>query len=180
MDIAETDFVRTHDKTDIACLIEAHSTALYRFCRSMTYSKEEAEDLFQETWISALQKPEKLQAAESPLSFLCRIALYLWKSRQRKYARRKRLAPEISVDLAMDSGQNVEGDVLRQVEKEFVQSLVGDLPERYRIPLILFYNAEMSITEIAKTLGLPAGTVKSRLFCARQEIKKGWQKYENT
>ena len=180
MDFAATAFVPLEDRTDITCLIDAHSAMLYRFCRSLAYSKEDAEDLFQETWFSILQKPQKLQTASSPRSFLCRAALYLWKSKQRKHARRNRLAPETPIEFAMDSGQSLEEDFLRQTEKELVQSLVAQLPEKYRIPLILFYSLEMDIVEIAKTLALPPGTVKSRLFHARQEIKKGWEKHEST
>ena len=176
--VTRPDFVPLHGEADMACLIDTHSTMLYRFCRGLTYSKEDAEDIFQETWLFLLRKPEKLQRANNPQSFLCQTALYLWKSRQRKYARRKRLAPETPIDFTMDSGQNVEEDLLRQAEKKFVQQLVETLPDKYRIPLILFYNVEMDIAEIAKTLDLPPGTVKSRLFSARQEIKKGWLKYD--
>ena len=176
---AAVDFSPATDRADISCLIDTHSTMLYRFCRSLTYCKEDAEDLFQEVWISVLQKPEKLQFRENPQNFLCAKTLYLWKSQQRKYARRKRIAPEIPVDFAMDSGQNLEEAFLRQSDTEFVRRLVGELSDRHRIPLILFYNLELDISEIAKILNLPQGTVKSRLFAARQEIKKGWLKHEN-
>ncbi|MCL2627911.1 MAG: RNA polymerase sigma factor [Oscillospiraceae bacterium] len=165
-------------KSEITGLIDEHSTVLYRFCRSITYSKEDAEDLFQETWIIVLQKPLKIDIAKSPQSFLCREALSLWKSKQRKYARRMRIAPQTPLDFDISSGQNVEDDFLKQAEKEFVQGLVDKLPEKYRIPIILHYNAQMDIADIARTLNLPPGTVKSRLFNARQKIRKGVDKYE--
>ena len=175
------DFVTTteHSGPDVARLIDTHSAMLYRLCRNLTYSKEDAEDLFQETWCDVLRKPQKLQDAKSPQSFLCQAALYLWKSEKRKYARRKRIAPVESHDLEIPSEQNLEQDLLQQTEKELVQRLVEDLPEKFRIPLVLHYTLEMDIAEIAKTLGLPTGTVKSRLFYARKEIEKGWKKHEN-
>ncbi|MCL2828842.1 MAG: RNA polymerase sigma factor [Oscillospiraceae bacterium] len=180
MDLATAiDFTPAQDKADIPCLIDTYSTMLYRFCRSLTYSKEDAEDLFQETWIFALRKPQKLQMAKSPQSFLCQTALSLWKSQQRKYARRKRIAPEVPLEFAIDSGENLEEALLRRTETEFVRNLVTQLPEKFRVPLILYYTLEMGVADIAKTLHLPPGTVKSRLFSARQEIKKGLLAYES-
>ena len=168
------DCTPAQEKREIAYFIDTYSTMLYRFCRSLTYSIESAEDLFQDTWFHLLRKPEKLQTASSPQSFLCQAALFLWKSEQRKYARRKRIAPEAPLDTAIDSGQNLEENLLRQTEREFVQDLVENLPEHLRLPLVLYYTLEMDIAEIAKALDLPSGTVKSRLYYARQEIKKGW------
>ena len=179
MSFAATMTIPIHNDMDIKGLIDTHSTMLYRFCRSVTYSKEDAEDLFQETWVLIMQKPLKMEMAKSPQSILCREALSLWKSKQRKYARRKRLAPEAPIDYEPDSGQNIETEYLQKAEKEFVQNLIDKLPDKTRIPLILYYNVEMDIAEIAKTMEVPEGTIKSRLFKARQEIKKGVEKYEN-
>jgi len=170
-----------NNKPDITNLIDEHSTMLYRFCRSITYSKEDAEDLFQETWVLIMQKPIKIDIATNPQSVLCREALFLWKSKQRKYARRKRIAPETLLETEITdikSGQNVEAEFLQKEEKEFVQKLVDKLHPKFRIPIILYYNLDMDITEIAKTLNLPPGTVKSRLFSARQTIRKGVDKFE--
>ena len=180
MDITNTaDTVPTSDRPDLNCLIEIHSTMLYRFCQKLTYSKEDAEDLFQETWFRVLRSPHKVQEADSPQSFLCANALSLWKSQQRKYARRRRIAPEQTLDFPIDSGQDVEESLMRRTEQEVLQALIDQLPEKFRIPLIMYYTLELGIAEIAKTLHLPSGTVKSRLFYARREIKKGWEKHES-
>jgi len=166
------------DKT-ISGLIDEHSTLLFRFCRSITYSKEDAEDLFQETWVQIFQKPLKIDIVKNPQSLLCREALSLWKSKQRKYARRKRLAPEVPLDFDIKSSQNVEAELLKKEDKEFIRHLIAKLPEKHRIPIILYYITQMDVTDIAKTLELPLGTIKSRLFTARQTIKKGIERYEN-
>ena len=173
------DFISSSEKEDSACLVDQHSTMLFRFCRGLTYSKEDAEDLFQETWVTLLKKPNKLASTANPQALLCQVALYLWKSQQRKYARRNRIAPTSPLSFDLPSTQNLEQALLNQAEKEFVQHLVNQLPDKYRIVLILYYTLEMDIAAIAKTLKLPAGTVKSRLFTARKEIKKGWQTYES-
>jgi RNA polymerase sigma-70 factor (ECF subfamily) len=66
---------------------------VYRLCRSLTYSKEDAEDLFQETFLRAVERHSKVCASDDPKAFLCSACVYIWKSRKRKYARRNRLAP---------------------------------------------------------------------------------------
>ena len=174
-----SDAAPAHDRPDVACLIDMHSTMLYQFCRKMAYSKEDAEDLFQETWLRVLRNPYKLQQVGSPQSFLCATALSLWKSQQRKYARRRRIAPEQPLEFPVDSGQDLEESLIRHAEQEFVQALIDQLPEKFRIPLIMHYTLELDIAEISKALHLPPGTVKSRLFYARKEIEKGWKKHEN-
>ena len=169
---------KTYNMIDVNTFIDSYSTKLYRFCLKITYAKEDAEDLFQDTWFSILQKQEKLQAAENPQKFLYTTALSLWKSKQRKYARRKRIAPELSLDagadiLLIEKEQGVEDALIQKAEQEFIHGLVDKLHEKHRIPLILYYTVGMDISEIAEILDLPPGTVKSRLYTARQEIKKG-------
>ena len=171
--------VSAFDKRDISNFIDNHSTMLYRFCRSLTYNIEDAEDLFQEIWFAVLSKPQKLHNAKNPKVFIYNTAVYLWKSQQRKYARRKRLAPDTILCEELDSGVNLEEDLLRQSEKEYVRDLINELSDKYRIPILLYYSLEFDISKIAEILNIPSGTVKSRLFYARNEIKKGWLKYEN-
>ena len=89
-------------------LVEEFGDAVYKFCRSLTFSKEEAEDLFQDTFLQAFEQLAKLQAAENPRSFLFSTAVFVWKSRKRKYARRKRLAPAEQLDEAAASDENPE------------------------------------------------------------------------
>ena len=168
-----TRLISEQNNSDICFLIDEYSTALYRFCRGITYSKDDADDLFQDTWESIIRKPFKIDMVKNPRSILCAEALYLWKSKQRKYARRRRIAPEEALDYEMDSGINLEEEILSKAEKERVGKVVGSLPDKYRIPLILYYNLEMGLIEIGKTLDLPTGTVKSRLFTARAKVKKG-------
>lgn len=167
-------------ESDITQLMHAHGTSLYRFCRSLTYQKEDAEDLFQETWLLAFRKMEKIKSSKNMQSFLCQVAVYLWKSEKRKWARRNRIAPKTSLDAHLPSGEDLEQNMLNQAQSEFVQALVAKLPDKFRIPLLLHYSLEMELKEIANTLKLPVGTVKSRLFYARKKIKEDLENAEQT
>lgn len=154
-------------------LVEEYSNSVYKFCRSLTYSKEDAEDLFQETFLRVLEQPNKINSSGNPQSFLFSTVLYIWKSWKRKYARRKRLVPTQQLDETVESGIDIENSYLIKEENRIVRKLLNDLPDKFKIPTILYYTLEMSIPDIAMTLHLPSGTVKSRLFKARKLVKKG-------
>jgi RNA polymerase sigma-70 factor (ECF subfamily) len=154
-------------------LIDEYSNSVYRFCRSLTYSKEDADDLFQETFLRAFEHQSKESALDNPQSFLFSTSLYIWKSWKRKYARRKRLAPIEPLDENISAGVEMEDTFMEQEEIRIVREVVKALPNKFRIPIILYYVMEMSVSDIALTLKLPVGTVKSRLFKARKLVEKG-------
>ena len=158
-------------------LVDAYGEAVYKFCRSITYSKEDADDLLQETFLKTLEQMPKVSTSDSPKSFLFSTALFIWKSWKRKYARRNRLAPvqpfsEVSDDIAIGES-SVEDRFLAKENARIVMALVDSLPEKYKIPIILYYTMEMRVFEIAETINCPSGTVRSRLHKARNIIKKG-------
>jgi len=157
-----------------ADLVDTYGNAVYEFCRSLTYSKEDADDLFQETFLKAIEQPSKLFARENPQGFLFSTALYLWKSWKRKYARRNRLVPVVPLDETVAIGvDNIEESFVEKENIRTVRKLVDSLPDKHKIPLILFYTMELSVQDISEILKLPVGTVKSRLYKARKLIEKG-------
>jgi RNA polymerase sigma-70 factor (ECF subfamily) len=150
-----------------------HGDSVYKFCRNLTYSKEDAEDLFQETFIKTFEQLAKLNASNNPKSFLFSTALYLWKSWKRKYARRNHLAPVEPLGDEVLDVDSMEDSIMAQEDIRIVRAIVDSLPEKFKIPIILYYTIQMSIPEISTTLKFPEGTVKSRLHKARKLIEKG-------
>ena len=166
-------FVQTHTPSAHQ-LVDIYSHKVYKFCRSLTFSKEDADDLFQETYLAAIEKLPK--AGDNAQGFLFSTALYIWKSWKRKHARRNRLAPTSPIlpsDEKAAANIDIEKDFAGQEETRLVRDLVADLPEKYRIPTNLYYTAELSMTDIAAAMKLPVGTVKSRLHKARKLIEEG-------
>lgn len=153
-------------------LVDNYGNAVYKLCQNLTFSKEDAEDLFQETFLKAIENPKKIVAGKEQ-GYLFSTALFIWKSTKRKYARRNRIAPTGELCETVHSGEDIEDDFIKREELELVRKLVDSLPEKYKISTILYYSMEMSIAQIAQTLHLPSGTVKSRLFKARQIIERG-------
>ena len=156
-------------------LVDKYNEPIWRFCRSLTYSKEDAEDLMQETFLKAFEQMIKINSSDNPKSFLFSTALFLWKSKKRKYARRARIVPIQPLDdeavSVADNG--IEDDIMAKEDVKAVRTIVDGLPEKFKVPIILFYTMEMSQADIGATLKLPVGTVKSRLFKGRQIIEKG-------
>lgn len=91
-------------------------------------------------------------------------------------ARRNRIAPcgswNENVQETLLSAENMEENLVRKELAEEVDRMIQDLPEKIRVPLILFYLSDCSIEQIAAIIKKPPGTVKSRLFKGRSLIKK--------
>ncbi len=155
---------------------------VYSFCLYVTRNKESAEDLYQQTFLVAMEKGE-LDGDRNPKSYLISIAVNLWNNQKRKYLWRKKKAniiyfqDEDLTKLASDT-DSVEDTVVKQDEVELVRSLVDKLPEKMRIVILMYYMEEMSVDEISKALHIPSGTVKSRLHQAKRRLKEGMVQYE--
>lgn len=162
---------------ELEACIGAYGKDIYSFCRQLTKSRQEADDLYQDTFLKIVEIRERLHFESNPKSYLLSVSVNLWRNRKRKFAWRQRITgPEVSIDdtiLEIPSGEKtVEEQMISKEEKELVQRAVGELPEKYRLPVILFYMEEMKISEISDILGIPQGTVKSRLYKAKKTLEK--------
>lgn len=155
-------------------LLERHGVELYRFCRQLAANKTDADDLYQETFLSAVERMRQIDERRNPKAYLISTALYIWKSNRRKYARRQRLAPTGSMqDLPEPvDASDLEDDLIKQDLCRQVRCAAVALDDKLRIPLYLHYTLEMTLEEIAAVLDVPCGTVKSRLHRARMLIKQ--------
>ena len=147
-------------KFELEQCIKEYGRDIYSFCKQLTCNQQEADDLYQDTFLKALEQLEKLDRRDNSKSYLLSVAVHLWKNRRRKMAWRHRIAPSISF---MEE---------RDEEKRLVQSAVDKLPERLKVCVLLFYMEQLSVTQIAKVLKVPEGTVKSRLYQARKLLEK--------
>lgn len=161
---------------EIERCIDEFGTDIYRFCRKLSINKTDADDLYQQTFLKALEMEYTLSWEENPKALFFSIAHKLWKSDQRKHARRSRIAPCTSLDDEMEatlhSEENMEERYLQKEQKAEVNRLIEALPEKIRVPMILFYLSDCSIDQIASILKKPPGTIKSRLFKGRSLLKK--------
>lgn len=163
--------------TEINHFINEYGTAVYRFCRSIARTREDADDLYQDTMLRAIEKSGRIEAANNPRSYLIGIAAKLWAYQRRRETRRERIAPtqEMNEEIMQSAGsasQKTPELITLELERnELVRRAVAQLPDNMRIPVYMYYTAEMSVKEIAKATGVPSGTVKSRLYKARQAVR---------
>lgn len=162
------------DINQLETLIDEHGTALYRFCLRLCGNRADAEDLYQDTFLKAVEQRHKIDASRNAKGFLYAMTVFTFKDKRRKVVRRGRLAPSVPVEAAMELGDetDLEADLLSREECQAVRRIVAAMEDRYRIPLYLHYTAEMTIGEISLALRLPEGTIKSRMHKARTLIKK--------
>ncbi len=155
---------------------EQESGAIYSFCRRICGSKGEADDLYQEAFLKAAERMDKIDAGSNPKSFIISLAVGLWRNKCRKSFLRQKIAPQTVFDGSEENtipvSEMTEDIILRRERQREVQKAANQLPDRYRIPLYLYYTAQLSIEETADVLSIPEGTVKSRLHKARLKMKE--------
>lgn len=162
------------DIADLSNLVKLHGKAIYGFCRRLAKNQPDADDLYQETFLKAAELCNKIDNDSNPKGFLISVAAGLWKNKRRKYAWRKRIAPveELSDDNYIFKDESTPEDIIISNELQImIQTAADTLNDKLRIPLYMYYTAEMSIEDIASSLKIPLGTVKSRLYKARKVLK---------
>lgn len=163
-------------------LLEREGQGVYSFCRILTGNQEEAEELYQETMLMATERHKNINSVDNPKSYLIAVSLGIYRNHRKKAARRQRIAPvgELTEELAAviaDKGDTPEEACLRREIQEMIRRETRRLPEYLRLPVCLYYTAQLSIEEIADTMRIPKGTVKSRLHKARTIIRKKLEDY---
>jgi RNA polymerase sigma-70 factor (ECF subfamily) len=150
----------------IAQLVEAYHQAVYRYAYRLAGSVADAEDLTQQTFLIAQQKLDQIREPEKADRWLLAIA----RSRFLKNCRRHHPVPAANVDLDMDCVA-VEPLPDDQIDGELLQLALADLPDQYRVILVMYYFEELSYRDIAGELEVPLGTVMSRLARAKSRLR---------
>jgi RNA polymerase sigma-70 factor (ECF subfamily) len=139
---------------------------LYRAARAWTRSREEAEDLVQETYARVLARPRLLRG-DDELGYLLRSLRNTLISQRRAESRRPQTAPLLE---ELGAGTRSGDDPAETVEIRQVYAAIHELPEEFRDALVAVDIAGLSYREAARALGVPEGTVTSRLFRARDRV----------
>lgn len=169
------------NKMQLEQCIKDYGKEIYAFCCQITPNTQEAEDLYQDTFLKAVEFGNRIDYEQNPKSYLVSIALRIWKNRKRKYAWRNRIAgTEQLVEEMVDGEDTVSGSTTNPVEEEIlgkelkkqVQIAVAGLHEKYRVPVYMYYTLQLSIAQISSIMKLPPSTIKNRLFKARKLLQK--------
>jgi RNA polymerase sigma-70 factor (ECF subfamily) len=168
------------DERSFHVLVDRHSPELFRVALSLSRNRADAEDLLQETLIAAFRGLKRFEARSSLKTWLLRIltrkAATAWhRSRHVRqtlsiHAPDDQRVPEPTAAAALAAGGT---STARSVEQRIdVMEILGRMPEPYREVLVLREIRQLSYEEIAQVLGVPRGTVESRLFRARADFRR--------
>ena len=148
-----------------AALVERQSRFAFRVAYALLRNPHDAEDVVQETFLK-LYRTGAWQAIQDEKAFLARAA---WRMALDKLPRRHHQQPD---EDAPSSGANPEQAAIARDQHAAIHRLVDALPEDLRQPLALSTVEELNSREIAAVMGLPEGTVRTRLMRARQILRE--------
>ncbi|MDE6386178.1 MAG: RNA polymerase sigma factor [Lachnospiraceae bacterium] len=157
--------------------IYAYGKDLYSFCCCVTHSRQEADDLYQDTFLKMYELGEKVVIRSNAKSFMMSVALNLYRNHKRKQSvRQKIIGINVSVDEVADSiaciGAETEEMMMAKEERRLVRAAVIQLPDKYRIPILLYYMENLSLQDVAAVMQVPEGTVKTRLRRAKKILRE--------
>jgi RNA polymerase sigma factor (sigma-70 family) len=160
-------------------LLERHKDAVFHIIVKIVRSQEEARDLVQETFMKAF-------SSLASYNFQYRFTTWLYKIAANNcidFLRKKRLDAlsldqpvvtkdgEVTFELP-DWTYSPEADLASKQKSLSIDQAIDSLPEKYREVIVFRHKQDKSYEEIAQILGIPVGTVKARIFRARELLKK--------
>ena len=148
---------------------------LFYFCLRKTGNTHEAEDLAQDVTLNVVYGLKKGHIPDSFSAWVWKIArnrYYLWAKRKHITSENTSLDDPLEIDYA-DGEANIENDIILNEELSFLRRELAFISREYREIVVPYYIEDRKLKDIASSLGLPEGTVKSKLFYARKKLKEG-------
>ncbi|HEX5447193.1 MAG TPA: sigma-70 family RNA polymerase sigma factor [Pirellulales bacterium] len=151
---------------EIAQLVADHHAAVFRYAYRLTGATCDAEDLTQQAFLAAHVNLDQLREPEHSRGWLFAIlrSCYLRSCRQR------RPIAAVNLDLDMNTVPAESPDELL-VEADELQRAIDELPDEFKLVVLMFYFEGCSYREIAEKLEVPTGTVMSRLSRAKARLR---------
>jgi len=153
-----------NDSEELTLLVDLHYQLLFRYAYRLSGDRADAEDLTQQTYLIAQKKLSQLRDVSFARSWLCTILRNLFL----KNVTQKITPLSLSQSFDLVSAEAVDPELT----SEELQCALNDLPEDFRIPLLMFYFEERSYKEISIELSIPIGTVMSRLARAKLSLQE--------
>lgn len=151
------------------CLMKLYQPKALRVAYLISGSYADSEDIVQETFVACYMNRREIRSPEAFKSWFYRIL-----SRNAWCVCRKKKKEQPSAEIFSEEAE-APGELLRDMvqkeEERMIFQAICSLPVKHRTVVVLYYYNQMSVKEIAKTLGCMEGTVKSRLYHAKQKLK---------
>jgi len=148
------------------------TSSLNSFAYNLTKNTEDAEDLYQETAFRALTNKEKFRAGTNFKAWLFTIMKNIFINNYRKKVKRKTVVDSTDNLFYINSGSvRISNEADSNIMMKELEGMINRLEPSIKEPFLLHYEG-FKYQEIADDLDIPLGTVKSRIFFARKELKE--------
>ena len=181
---------RTGDSIAFDEIVALHQNRIYNLCYWMLGNRDDAADAAQEAFVRAFRSLERFRGDASFATWLHRIAVNV----SLDAVQRRKRGPLLYSDLEcgddtppeldpIDLGGEPQTIAARKERSLSVRAALAELPEHYRIVIVLFDLENHSYDEVGEMLSLPLGTVKSRLnrarLALREKLQSEWELFRD-
>ena len=153
-DVSEKDFKIKYD---------LYKDTIYRIAYTYVHNHQDSEDVLQEVFIKYLNSNDLFESLDNEKYWLIRVTTNICKNKVTSFWNKKIIINENVIDVAQNKDET---------EKARIYSILTNLPNKYKDPLVLYYYEDFKIEEIAKILKKTTSCIKKRLERGRQMIKK--------
>ncbi len=156
---------------------DKQASMLQAFAYNLTKNVEDAKDLFQETAYRAIVNRDKFRPGTNFKAWLFTIMKNIFINNYRKKVKANTLIDSTANNYYINSGHHtVKNAAASDIMMKELHQIIDSIDESTRVPFMMYYEG-FKYQEIADQLELPLGTVKSRIFFARKELKELIQDY---
>jgi RNA polymerase sigma-70 factor (ECF subfamily) len=156
----------TGDREAYAELVRKYASRIYAVCFAILHNPDDSQDIAQDAMLKGMQKIASLRDGSQFPMWLTRIAQNLCRDHWRTQTRRREILQEQHVESLIRAGES-STDLSDALQR---------LPEKYRIPLLLYYFDGQSSENVAKALNISRAGTSTRLARARQELRRLMEK----
>ncbi|MFC4354052.1 RNA polymerase sigma factor [Chryseomicrobium palamuruense] len=163
----------------IETVYQEHNRQIYYLCLKLTKNPAEAEDLMQDVWMKVVCSQAYLENVDHVKAWLTTITMNTFRDKYRKDVRRSKhmvIQPDqldVSIlDLIAADTLPIDEQLAKENVSEIIQEKLGQLDAIYSKTVFYFYVKQLSLVEIAELMKVSIGTVKSRLFRAKQRLRE--------
>jgi RNA polymerase sigma-70 factor (ECF subfamily) len=160
-------------------LLLNHSDFLRPFAINLTRDSEAANDLFQDTLFKALSNKDKYNAGTNIRAWLYTIMRNIFINNYRRKAKQRTVFDSTDGEFLLNSKSAViYNDAISNMQLKEINGAIRGLPDIFKTPFLLYVDG-FKYSEIAKELGEPLGTIKSRIHFARKTLKEQLERNRN-
>jgi RNA polymerase sigma-70 factor (ECF subfamily) len=155
-------------------MVARQARFMFQVAFGLLRNKQDAEDAVQEAFLK-LYRGEAWLRMENEKGFLARTVWRVALDYLPRVAERTSDVAEMQLTATGEAGASPEQNVVDEDERALLRRLINRLPEELRQPLVLSSVEEMTSREVAEAMGIPEGTVRTRVMRARMELRRRFQ-----